>query len=223
MHNIQNGSYKIGDVCGSSAFHTPSKQFVYCDVSTDGGGWIVIQKRVPGGTVNFTRNWTDYENGFGDLSGEFWLGLRNIHCLTAREAHELRIDMKLENGTSIAWIYQIFMVAGPEDKYRLTIGGGAGQGGDAMTYSNGVQFSTFDSDNDQYSRSCVTEHQGGWWYNACYRANLNGPHTIPSLPGVDRTYGRLIWIDTISSAYSYVPSVEVKLRSKQCNTTENSC
>ena len=191
-------------------------------MSTDGGGWTVIQKRVPGGTENFTRNWTDYENGFGDLSGEFWLGLRNIHCLTAREAHELRIDMKQENGISKTWTYQTFTVAGSEDKYRLNIGGGVGQGRDAMAMSNGMQFSTYDSDNDKYSGSCTLLHQGAWWYNSCYRANLNGPHTTPSLAGVSQKWGRLIWADD-ASTYAYVPSVEMKLRPKQCNTNGASC
>ena len=193
-------------------------------MSTEGGGWTVIQKRVPGGTENFTRNWTDYENGFGYLSGEFWLGLRNIHCLTAREAHELRIDMKHENGTSKTWTYQTFMVAGPEDKYRLTIGGGVGQGVVAMVHSNGMQFSTYDRDNNKSSDDCSFVYQGAWWYNACYRANLNGPHTTPSLPGVDQKWGRLIWNENPSTdMYAYIPSVEMKLRPKQCNTKEASC
>ena len=68
----------------------------------------VIQRRVPDGTVNFTRNWTDYENGFGDLEGEFWYGLRNIHLLTTRDDVELRIDniMVRENdGTKFSWTY----------------------------------------------------------------------------------------------------------------------
>ena len=68
--------------------------------------------------------------------------------------------MKLENGTSKTWTYQTFMVAGPEDKYRLTIGGGVGQGGDAKAYSNGMQFSTYNRDNDKDSGNCCFAHQG---------------------------------------------------------------
>ena len=110
MSPQKDGIFQIGDVCGSSTFHTASKQSVYCDMETDGGGWIVIQRRLPGGTENFTRNWQDYENGFGDLSGEFWLGLRNLHCLTVREEVELRIDMTNENGTARTWTYSTFLV-----------------------------------------------------------------------------------------------------------------
>ena len=82
------------------------------DMETEGGGWMVIQRRVPDGTVNFTRNWNDYENGFGDLEGEFWYGLRNIHYLTTRDDVELHIDMVREDdGTEFSWTYQTFRVA----------------------------------------------------------------------------------------------------------------
>ena len=50
-------------------------------MDTDSGGWVVFQRRMDG-TVDFYRNWTDYVKGFGDLSGEFWLGLSKIHRLT---------------------------------------------------------------------------------------------------------------------------------------------
>jgi len=33
----------------------------------------VIMRRM-NGKVNFYRNWTDYDRGFGNLHGEFWLG-----------------------------------------------------------------------------------------------------------------------------------------------------
>ena len=177
-----------------------------CDMDTDGGGWMVIQRRLPGGNVNFTRNWADYENGFGNLSGEFWYGLKNIHHLTTRDHVELRIDMVRESdGGTFSWTYQTFRVAGATDKYRLTIGEGQSQGqgpgagNNAMAYHNDQQFTTYDNDNDKYSRNCGY-NKGGWWYNACYNANLNGPH---SPPGV-RWYGILL------------SSVEMKIRVKQC-------
>ena len=53
---------------------------VYCDMITDGGGWIVIQRNKKDSLVNFNRNWADYEKGFGNLTTEFWYGLAEIHC-----------------------------------------------------------------------------------------------------------------------------------------------
>jgi hypothetical protein len=33
----------------------------------------MIQRRMDG-SVNFYRNWTEYEHGFGDVYSEFWIG-----------------------------------------------------------------------------------------------------------------------------------------------------
>jgi len=43
---------------------------VFCDQTSDGGGWTVFQKRLDG-SVDFFLNWNDYKVGFGDLCGEF--------------------------------------------------------------------------------------------------------------------------------------------------------
>ena len=175
---------------------------------------MVIQRRIANGNVNFTRDWNDYVNGFGDLNGEFWYGLDNIHCLTTRDEVELRIDMVMEDdGSELTWTYQNFTVAGANDNYTLTIGGGVGTGRDAMDYHNGQQFSTYDNDNDQDSGNCAYRHQGGWWYNACYYANLNGPHDIPPNPSVHQVHAKMRWNDGV---WRDVSSSEMKIRRKQC-------
>ncbi|XP_074495795.1 fibrinogen C domain-containing protein 1-like isoform X2 [Sebastes fasciatus] len=53
--------------------HDPDGFMVYCDMSTDGGGWTVIQRREDG-SVNFFRDWDAYRDGFGRTTGEHWLG-----------------------------------------------------------------------------------------------------------------------------------------------------
>ena len=150
LFQVQSGKYDISDVCCVvNSFGNPGKTEVRCDMEKDGGGWIVIQRRVPNGTVNFYRGWKDYEEGFGDLDSEFWYGLRNIHCLTTRESMELRIDLQDEQGNKLTWVYQQFSVDGADQKYRLHIGQGTGTPGslDAMagSYSlNNMNFTTFD-------------------------------------------------------------------------------
>ncbi|GFO47851.1 fibrinogen c domain-containing protein 1 [Plakobranchus ocellatus] len=81
---------------------------VLCDTTTDGGGWIVIQRRTTG-SLNFYRGWEDYKKGFGSLDGDFWLGNEKIHYLTSKGGFELRVDLRY-NGNSAFAHYEDFSV-----------------------------------------------------------------------------------------------------------------
>ena len=185
-------------------------------MTSDGGKWMVIQRRI-NGSVDFYLNWTDYVKGFGDLEGEFWYGLENIHCLTIREDVELRIE--LGNGTvpSIVWTYQLFKVGGADTNYRLTIGQASGVGGtfDAMAFHNGAPFSTRDRDHDTRSdNNCADVYGGAWWYKSCYNANLNGKYVRHRPDRTDCT--ALCWLN--GSEYHYYTKVQMKIRPKQCSS-----
>ncbi|XP_070173534.1 ficolin-2-like [Littorina saxatilis] len=94
---------------------------VYCDQDTDGGGWTVFQRRQDA-SVDFFRNWTSYQSFFGDLTGNFWLGLDALHMLTSRQRYELRVDLMLWNGTMGYATYSNFTISNSSDNYRLTYG-----------------------------------------------------------------------------------------------------
>nr|XP_009296908.1 tenascin-N isoform X2 [Danio rerio] len=146
---------------------------VYCDMKTDGGGWIVFQRRNTG-KVDFMKKWRDYMKGFGELTEEFWLGLDKIHELTNTPTqYEARFDLGSGSDRKYA-VYDNFKVAPSKQKFKLTIGSYKGNAGDAMTYHQGAPFSTVDSDNDIALGNCALTHQGAWWYKNCHLANLNG-------------------------------------------------
>ena len=144
----------------------------YCDMETDGGGWTVFQRRMDG-SVDFYRNWTDYQQGFGNLSGEFWLGLDKIHRLTSTST-ELRVDMQDFEGNSAYAKYTSFSIGDSSSKYTLSVSGYSGSAGDGLAHHNGRRFSTRDQDNDDYQEHCAQLFKGGWWYGNCHDANLNG-------------------------------------------------
>ena len=203
------GIYEVADVCDVPISFGSTKLFARCDMDTDGGGWMVIQRRI-NGSVDFYRNWTDYVYGFGDLNGEFWYGLEKIHCLTTRDDVKLRIELGFGNEPSEVWTYQLFKVDGAETNYTLTIGPGQGEGGtiDAMAYHNKVPFSTQDRDNDVSIGNCARTFKGAWWYKSCYQSNLNGKH---SLQGGSPT---LVWYYGLTR----YTKVEMKIGSKECTT-----
>ncbi|CAH3189213.1 unnamed protein product [Porites lobata] len=148
---------------------------VYCDQKTAGGGWTVFQKRLDG-SVDFYRGWDDYKGGFGNMNGEFWLGLEKIHRLT-KEQCRLRVDLEdFENQTAYAE-YDSFGVGDEQSKYKLgLLGQYAGTAGDSLAWHRNMPFSTRDQNNDQASHiiNCAIKHEGAWWYHHCHYSNLNG-------------------------------------------------
>ena len=148
---------------------------VYCDMTTDGGGWIVIQRNKKNSLVNFNRNWTDYEEGFGDLHTEVWHGLSAMHCLTQRGQWEMRVDYQKNDKTWSYLHYNQFSVGSASEEYPLTVGGFTGVGTDWFAHQshNGMKFSTPDNDNDNGNGNCAAKYKSGWWHNKCYSININ--------------------------------------------------
>ena len=184
-------------------------------MDTDGGGWTVILRRRKNINVHvdFNRTWDEYEEGFGKLNTEFWIGLRNIHCLTTRDDVDLLIDLRQAGGSRMTWIYRKFKVDGPSEKYRVHIGEAEGpqDGYDATAnYMNGMMFTTVDDDNDRHNHfNCAyIIGGGGWWYNIyCDRLRLTGSHE-----------GRFLrWYDGTSESI-YYQDVDMMIRPKSCQS-----
>ena len=203
-------AYEVYHVCTSNPVNFGvTKIYASCDMETDGGGWMTIMQR-KNGEENFNRSLENYEFGFGNLDGDFWYGLKNIHCLTSREEVELRIE--IGNGTipSIVWVYKSFRV-GPEPTFTLNIGEGKGEGdsNDAMMKHDGKIFSTYDHD----LGTCAHTNGGGWWYinnRNCHTANLNGQYAA----GTSDTGDGLTWNTT--AGFVHFTHVTMKVRPKTC-------
>uniref|UniRef100_A0A8C1D1W5 Tenascin Cb n=1 Tax=Cyprinus carpio carpio TaxID=630221 RepID=A0A8C1D1W5_CYPCA len=145
---------------------------VYCDMTTDGGGWIVFVRR-QSGKVEFFRNWKNYTAGFGDLNDEFWLGLSNLHKITSSGQYELRVDLR-DKGESAYAQYDKFSVSEPRSRFKVHVGGYTGTAGDSMTYHHGRPFSTYDNDHDIAVTNCALSYKGAFWYKNCHRVNIMG-------------------------------------------------
>ena len=151
---------------------------VYCNMTTDDGGWIVIQRNRKDSQLSFNKNWREYEEGFGDLNTDFWAGLELIHTLTQRGEWEMRVDYQ-KNDKSWSYLhYNQFSVGSAKENYRLTVGGYTGGSGDYFTAgnrpANNKQFTTMDNDNDEYGGgNCAVGDKSGWWYDRCVDIHPN--------------------------------------------------
>ena len=198
------GVYLLNSFCG----HSRTKAAAYCDTSNGGGGWLVVQRRQDG-SIDFNRTWVEYEDGFGKLTGEFWYGLRALHCLTGQGGWEMRMDIKLANGTNILLQYERFKVASAKDNYKLTVGGFQGTTTDPMAYHNQRNFSTKDNDNDNSRYNCalaygLKEPVGGWWYRSC--RNI--------APNIIYNHYEGVYLNYQWHVFSFI---EIKIRPHNCN------
>ena len=147
--NTISGVYNITNFCGICKLVVQG----YCVAHSDGGGWLVVQRRKDG-SISFDRGWVEYEEDFGDLNGEFWYGLQPLHCLTSQGQWELRIDLTHTNGTKTYLHYKQFAIGSASDNYPLQISQYKGiypiDPFDGNTYYklNGMKFTTKDRDND---------------------------------------------------------------------------
>ncbi|KAH9488833.1 Ficolin-1 [Bulinus truncatus] len=176
-----------------------------CDTKIDGGGWIIIQRRVYQDTY-FNKTWDAYKHGFGITCSDYWLGNKNIHMITETGSYELRIDMEFQSNKYFAQ-YEDFYIDSEEKKYRLHISGFSGNVVDELMTHNNMAFSTADRENDiQPIMHCAEVYNTGWWYQGCHRVNLNGHFHLAGQNGQS-----VVWAN-LTTYFQTLSSVEMKIR-----------
>ncbi|KAI1883194.1 hypothetical protein AGOR_G00242700 [Albula goreensis] len=173
--------------------------YVYCQITADGGS-TVIQSRQDG-SVDFDQTWERYENGFGNLEKEFWLGLRKMYAI-ARESRSI-LHIELEDWKQgRRFIEYLFTLEGPASHYALHLTHLSGDLPDAMTNYTGIRFSTKDNHSNKEDSTCTHNHTGGWWFNTCGGNNLNGRYTHSRPRGrIERKRG-IHWRPAGGNSYS---------------------
>ena len=201
--HTNSGTYTLHPINASSPLD------VYCDMETDGGGWTVLLKRQDG-SVDFYLNWTDYKNGFGNLEGEHWLGLDNIHLLTHQSSDppQLRVDladwesMTLQSMTSSQLVMRtvttLSLCQGTRMPVQLethshhtTMDRGSAHLTETMIWL----YTTFADGH------CAVFFHGPWWHRDCYHSLLTGKYFTSGGTRSSPPYG-IIWSSWKGFEYS---------------------
>jgi len=164
---------------------------------------LLIQKNIDGSNF-FNRSWAEYKVGFGDPSGNYWIGNDRLSQLTMTGNYKLRFDLQSRSNTN-NWYwaeYSTFQVLSEANRYRLQVAGYSGNAGwDAFGYSNGGMFTTYDRDYDgRTSGNCAVLSGGGFWYGNCAYCGVNNARgrqdgfTWERLPGGQQLQSSRMWL-----------------------------
>ncbi|GBM32112.1 Techylectin-5A [Araneus ventricosus] len=209
---LENGEKKSGEytIWPSHPNFSGKELKVFCDMETDGGGWTVIQRRgdFPN-KVDFYRNWSDYKNGFGNISEEFWLGNDNIFALTNQGTCTVRFDMKSVDKEYRFATYSDFRIEDENGGYKLHYGDYQGTAGDGIKEIKNMEFSTKDKKYQKSNTGCPAMRSSGWWFNNCGSSNLNGINN----PDGKESQKYMNWRPF--TKYRSLLSVEIKIRKQK--------
>ncbi|XP_018546893.1 angiopoietin-related protein 5 [Lates calcarifer] len=209
--------------------NTDSSFEVFCEMDYMGGGWTVMQRRIDGLT-DFKRSWADYADGFGNLAGEHWLGLKKVFHIVSQKDTRFQLHIALVSHDDITSYasYDDFHLDSETQFFSIHLGRYAGSAGDAFRGYEQEQnqdtapFSTSDVDNDGCNpscsicnrkvESCSTQYNHtGWWFNQCGLANLNG-----SPEDLEQNYGQrthILWDTWRQNGVPHtIKSVTMKIR-----------
>ena len=180
---------------------------VFCDMETDGGGWTVLLRRADvADHQDFSLGWESYKWGFGNLSGEFWLGNEYMNLLTSMEQMQLRVDLGSWENASAHALYTPFSIGTEQQKYQLKIGKYTGNAGNCL--QNNAKFSTKDQDNDTWSKHCAQHYKNAGWHQACLSSTLLGPYMNKSMK---TAWIGVTWRSWKGNKYS-LKTAEMKMR-----------
>ncbi|XP_078481680.1 angiopoietin-1-like [Ciona intestinalis] len=200
--------------------------YVTCDMDVQAvsnkTGWITIQKRI-NGEINFDRGWQNYADGFGNVGGEYWVGLEHMHALSNQNITtdwfgsyvtppRMRIDFEDQDGVTAYAEYKLFEVDTEKWNYQL-IAARLDKATAVPVTAHSVlsthSFSTYDN-NNAYS-DCPQRYHSGWWFLLCGQSNLNGLY--PS-EGDKNSLSNIYWYYwyTVNKNNTALKSVTMKLQ-----------
>ncbi|XP_074190924.1 angiopoietin-related protein 3 isoform X2 [Rhinolophus sinicus] len=147
------------------------------NVEHDGSSWTLIQHRIDG-SQNFNETWENYKYGFGNLDGEFWLGLEKIYSIAKQSDYILRIELEDWENTK-HYVEYSFHMGNYETNYMLHLTEITGNVPNALPEHKDLMFSTWDHKAKGHF-NCPESFSGGWWWHdVCGENNLNGKYNKP--------------------------------------------
>ncbi|XP_057573591.1 angiopoietin-related protein 3 [Hippopotamus amphibius kiboko] len=181
---------------------------VYCDIKS-GSSWTLIQHRIDG-SQNFNETWENYKYGFGNLDGEFWLGLEKIYSIAKQSNYILRIELE-DWKDNKHYIEYSFHLGDHETNYTLHLVEIAGNVPNALPEHKDLMFSTWNHRTKGHF-NYPESNSGGWWcHDVCGENNLNGKYNKPKAKTKPERRRGICWKSQNGRLYS-IKSTKMLIR-----------
>jgi hypothetical protein len=150
-------------------------------------------------------------HGFGDNTGEHWLGLDKLYRLLNGRRLDLVLHYRVDKDSGVTY-YMTGVTVSHEDNaymidaiktqstkiltsnYNSTIRSGNFEINIGLVFQSKLPFSTFDHLAPNVEGDCVRSFGAGWWYSpgkACSSLNFNGAY--PDRSYIETDSGTPIW------------------------------
>lgn len=147
-----------------AGFDVPKQ--VWCNFDY-GVTYIQIRKY---GTVGFNRSYAEYENGFGDANGDYWLGNKYANILSLTRTFTCGFTLLKSSGSVMVYYYD-FVVLDSNSNYALQYSSSSSS---QYPLAQGQPFQAYNS-----GSACAITLGSGWWFGStCSSGSLNGQYPV---------------------------------------------
>ncbi|KAI0234249.1 Angiopoietin-1 [Lamellibrachia satsuma] len=121
---------------------------------------MIVQRRVAPFRLGFNRTWHEYKTGFGNPTGEFWVGLENIHSIVSHPSqYALSLQVRMRSGARHYSEVDNFRILDESQQYKIaSVGSYTVKGSRKFVYL-GTTFATRDVDQKYH---CGARFNGFW-------------------------------------------------------------
>lgn len=173
---------------------------VWCNFD-NGVTYIQIRKY---GTVSFNRSYVEYENGFGDANGDYWLGNKYANILSLTRTFTSGFTLMKSSGFVMVYYYD-FVVLDSSSNFALQYSSSSSS---QYPLAKGQPFQAYDT-----GSACAFTLGNGWWFGStCSSGSLNGQYPVDfgAFSGATTTRIGIYWFNAFCFIFIHLVRLIVK-------------